>query len=394
MLALRRGRPAIVLATVALVLAIAPSAPSAAASAALRDVLIVGNAGGGTVTFIDGRSFAVIGSFNAIPDLQQRLAAMNPIERAGYEIVRAELGDKFVDDAFLSADGTVLFVSRANLADVVAFDLTTGAQRWRFKVEGFHADHMALSPDGSRLIVSATTAQKAQVVNAATGALVTTFATGAYPHANDYSPDGTLLYNSSIGVTSIPKLLEFLKGPRQLTVVDPVTFRVRRTYQFAHGIRPAVFTADNTIMYAQLSYLNGFVEYDLRAGRITRTITLPYAAGGATLRPDDYPGNSAHHGMAMSGDGARLCVAGTIDDYAAIIARPSLATERITPVGHIPYWTLTSVDGNHCFVSLSGDDAVVVLSYQTGQVLARVGVGDFPQRERLGQLSSAAVAVA
>src|SRR5204862_2714303 len=115
-------------------------------------------------------------------------------------------------------------------------------------------------------------------------------------------------------VTALPWYLEFLKGPRQLTVVDAQTLRVVRTYTFDHGIRPAVFTPDEKIMYAQLSYLNGFVEYDLTAGRILRTVNLPYSPEGQALGRDSYPQNSAHHGMALSGDNSKLCVAGTIDD--------------------------------------------------------------------------------
>jgi YVTN family beta-propeller protein len=349
----------------------------------MRDVLLVGNAVGGTVSFIDGRTFANLGSLDVIPDLQQRLDEMDIVERAGYELVRSQLGDKFVDDMFLSPDGRVMYVSRANLSDVVAVDLATHEQVWRFETAGIHADHMAMSPDGSRIVVSASTERKAQVLDPATGTLIGEFATGDYPHANDYSADGTRIYNSSIGVVFLPKWLEWAKGARQVTVVDAQTLQHIRTYRFDHGVRPAVFTPDDTLMYAQLSYLNGFIEYDLAAGRTLRTVELPFSDEGEAMTPDDYPQNSAHHGMAASGDWSKLCVAGTINDYAAIISRPELTTDRIVPVGDQPYWTQTSVDGDHCFVSNSGSDTVSVVSYATAQEVARVPVGEFPQRERI-----------
>jgi YVTN family beta-propeller protein len=368
------------------------AAAPAQAAAPLRNVLMVGNAYAGTVSFIDEQSFANLGSLNVIPDLQQRLDEMTLVERTAYEIVRGQNGDKFVDDMFLSLDGKIMYVSRANLPDVVAIDLVTRRQLWRFKLEGYHADHMAMSPDGTKLIVSDTTVNEAQVIDARTGTEVAEFPTGSYPHANDYSPDGTKLYNSSIGTVSLPQWMEWAKGARQLTVVDPATFKVTRVYNFDHGVRPAVFTADNKTMYAQLSYLNGFVEYDLVAGRIVRTVTMPYGSDGASISPDDYPGNSAHHGMAMSGDSAKLCIAGTIDDYAAIVSRPGLTTDRIIPLGDIPYWSQTSADGRYCYVSLSGEDEVAVISYATAQVVARVPVGDFPQRERNGKAAPEALA--
>jgi len=352
-------------------------------AAGLRDVMLVGNSLAGTVSFLDGATFANLGSLNIIPDLGERLAEMTPVERAGYEIVKQqEGGDRFVDDMFTSPDGRTLYVSRSNLADVVAFDLVTHQEVWRFHVDGLHADHMAQSPDGRQIVISATTAQKAQVLDAATGRPVASFATGTYPHANDYSADGRYIYNSSIGITAMPQALEFLKGARQLTVVDAKTFKTVRTYQFDHGVRPAVFTADGKTMYAQLSYLNGFVQYDLAAGKITRTVTMPFSDAAAKLKPDDYPRNSAHHGMAMSGDGTKLCDVGTIDNYVAIVSVPALTTDKIVNVGNLPYWAQTSRDGKYCLVSNSNDNAVSVIRYSDATEVTRVPVGAFPQRER------------
>jgi YVTN family beta-propeller protein len=352
--------------------------------AASRDVVLVGNSQGGTVSFLDGSTFANLGSLNIIPDLAERLAAMTPLERAGYALVKQqEGGDRFVDDMFVGPDGRTLYVSRSNLADVVAFDLVSHGLKWRFKVDGIHADHMALSPDGRQIVVSATTGQQVQVLDAATGGQVAHFSTGTYPHGNDYSPDGKRIYNSSIGVTAIPKALEFLKGSRQITVVDARTFRTVRTYTFDHGVRPAVITPDEKTMYLQLSYLNGFVEFDLARGVITRTVNMPFSAEAAAMRPDDYPRNSAHHGMALSGDGTKLCDVGTIDNYVAIVSRPALTTDRIVPVAHLPYWAQTSRDGNSCLVTNSNDNVVSVVSYGTAQEVTRIPVGAFPQRERL-----------
>ena len=82
--------------------------PGASADAGLRDVLVVGNSQAGTVSVIDGHTFANLGSINVIPDLSQRMLEiyLNPIWLAGYEAVRAvEGGDRYVDDATVSPDG-------------------------------------------------------------------------------------------------------------------------------------------------------------------------------------------------------------------------------------------------------------------------------------------------
>ncbi|WP_394822230.1 YncE family protein [Pendulispora albinea] len=369
----------------------AEAAESATSAAPLRDVLLVGNSAAGTVSFLDGHTFQNLGSIDVIPDLQARLDAMNLVEKTAYDIVgQQEGGDRFVDDLFVSPDGRTLYVSRGALNDAVAIDIASKNQLWRFKLDGFKADHAALSPDGTRLVVSATTAMAAQVLDTSTGLLVGNFATGTYPHQNDYSADGRRIYNSSIGVVSLPRALDALKGEKRLTVVDAKTLKVLRTYQFPRGIRPSVITADEKTMYTQLSYLNGFVEFDLVAGQITRTVAMPFSAHGGALTPDEYPLNSAHHGLAISGDATKLCDVGTIDDYTAIVRRPALTTDGFVhyPTDSLPYWATTSVDGNHCFVSLSKANAISVIDYRTATEVARVPVGAFPQRERIGKLPS------
>ncbi|MDH6120190.1 YVTN family beta-propeller protein [Kitasatospora sp. GAS204A] len=381
------------LAAAAVALAGVLALPGSAASAdsGFRDVLVVGNSAAGTVSFIDAHTFQNLGSLNVTADAQQRIAAMDPIQWIGYQSVTSvEGGNRYVDDATLSPDGRTLYVSRGNLDDVAAYDIASGAQLWRTRLDGFKADHAALSPDGTRYVVSATTAQEAEVLDTASGSVVGTFPTGTYPHQNDYSPDGKYIYNSSIGITSFPQAMEWAKGSFQLTKVDATTLKVVQTWQLPHGIRPNVIEGDGRTMYTDLSYLNGFAKYDLSTGNVVDTVQMPYSAAGAALAPDSYPQNSAHHGLAVSGDGASLCDVGTIDDYTAIVATSDLGTRGTVdyPTGSLPYWGTTSADGTLCFVSLSKADEVSVIDYRTATEVARVPVGAFPQRERTGRIAA------
>ncbi|MFG3503987.1 YncE family protein [Streptomyces sp. NPDC047821] len=386
--------PALLALTLTLALGSVTASAAEEPGSALRDVVVVGNSADGTVSFIDSRTYENLGSLDVVPDLDAILAGMDPIRRAAYEVVRQQAGgDKFVDDAHLSADGRTLYVSRGNLGDAAAYDIASGRQLWRTHLDGLKADHAALSPDGRTFVVSAITAAKAQALDTATGRVTGEFATGTYPHENMYSADGSRLYNMSIGVTSLPKALNALKGAKRVTVADAATLKVLRTYTFDKGVRPAVITPDGRTMYAQLSYLNGFIEYDLEAGRTVRTVEMPFSAAGAALKADDYPQNSAHHGMAMNGANDKLCVAGTIDDYTAVVSRPGLTTDGFVHYepGALPYWSLTAPGGTHCFVTLSNRDEVSVVDYRTAREVARVKVGDFPQRERAGRVAEDAL---
>src|SRR5215831_12317805 len=125
-----------------------------------RDVLLVGNSCAGTVSFLDDRTWKNLGSINIVPDLQDRLDDINGnlITQIAYSVVKQNqvikhfepcAGDRFVDDMFVSPAGTKLYVSRSNLGDVVAFDLTDLNHRmlWRTHVDGFKSDHATISPD-------------------------------------------------------------------------------------------------------------------------------------------------------------------------------------------------------------------------------------------------------
>ena len=98
--------------------------------------------------------------------------------------------------------------------------------------------------------------------------------------------------------------------------------------------------ADNeSVTYAQLSYLNGLVKFDLTTGKIGHTLEEPLSEFAKANYPtkDDYPHNGAHHGLALSSDGEYLCDAGTIDNNVAIVL--SRRRPRRLRCGNLPTGT-------------------------------------------------------
>jgi DNA-binding beta-propeller fold protein YncE len=382
--------------------------PAPAAEAKLpptRDILTVGNNWEGTADLVDPRRFKVLKRLNIVPDRTERMAEIQSDPAAlGYFLgIRQLIGeghDQLVDDAFSSPDGRLLYVSRPSFADVVAIRLSTGAIVWRTKVEGYRSDHMALSPNGDWLLVSASTARKVHAIDPRTGRIAGSFESGDQPHENNFSKDGKLVYHASIGSVFTPAddpLLDRAKGDRWFEVVDAKTLQVLRRIDMgaklaeagypnmSSAVRPMTLSPDERYVYFQLSFLHGFVEYDLVEDRVLRVANLPLSEKAAKLRRDEYVLDSAHHGLAMDPGGEKLCVAGTMSDYAAIVSRATFAYKLIA-VGEKPYWATNSGDGRYCFVSVSGADAVSVISYRTGAEVARVPVGDHPQRMRMGKI--------
>ncbi|HTJ36103.1 MAG TPA: YncE family protein [Dactylosporangium sp.] len=384
---------------------LATAAAPAAAAPALQEVMFVGNNWDGTVDVIrSSGSYAKLGRVNVVPDRSQRLLEiyLNPVKLAFYLGVQQGPGeghDQLVDDMYTTPDGSALVVSRPSFADVVSIDLSTGALRWRFPVSGFRADHMAVSPDGTQVAVSASTSNTVHVLDINTGRQLGSFGAGDKPHENIYTDGGRYLWNMSIGEvnTSLDDpWLDWTKGDRHITVADTRTFRVVRTIDMrqrldafgrsdlSDAVRPAVFTPDERTLYFQVSFFNGIVEYDVAADRITRIKELPKNPATSPDRTT-WVNDSRHHGLSMSPDGTKVCVAGTMDDYATVVDRATLQEGALVPASK-PYWATVSGDGRDCVISESGADQVTAISFATGQKVASIPVGDHPQRVRIGHV--------
>ncbi|MFD3534050.1 YncE family protein [Streptomyces sp. NPDC058664] len=386
--------------------AAAPEGPAAEgpASAGLREAMFVGNNWDGTADVIAARGdFHRIGRLNVIPDKRERLREiyLNPVKLAFFLGVRSGPGeghDQFVDDMYATPDGSAMVVSRPSFADVVSLDLRTGRINWRFAVAGHRADHMAVSPDGTRVAVSASTGNTVHVLDITTGRELGSFATGDKPHENVFTSDG-LLWNMSIGEVTTAldaPWLDWTKGDRRITVVDARTFETVRVIDMrgrldafgrddlSDAVRPLVFTPDEKKLYFQVSFFNGFLEYDIATDRITRVKELP-AAPATDPDRTTWVNDSRHHGLSMSPDGGRICVAGTMDDYATVVDRATLQEGPLVEASK-PYWATVSGDGRSCVVSESGADRVTAIDFATGRRVASVDVGDHPQRVRLARI--------
>ncbi|NEV85988.1 YncE family protein [Streptomyces tendae] len=401
------------LGAVAAALALTVAAPAATASAApdaradLREVMFVGNNWDGTADVIRSTGdFARIGRIDVVPDKAERMAEINadPIKWIYFQAIRNGVGeghDQLVDDMYSTPDGTSVVVSRPSFADVVSIDLATGDIDWRFPVSGYRSDHMAVSPDGTRVAVSASTSNTVHVLDIETGEQVGSFATGDKPHENIFTRDGRYIWNMSIGEVNTAldaPWLDWTKGDRRITVVDARTYERVRVVDMrerldaiglgdhSDAVRPAVFSPDESTLYFQVSFFNGFFEYDLATDRITRTKTLPKNPATSEDRTT-WVNDSRHHGLSMSPDGAKICVAGTMDDYTTVVDRDTLREGPLVAAAK-PYWATVSGDGRHCVVSESGADQVTAIDFATGEKSVSVPVGDHPQRVRIGHVAA------
>lgn len=434
--------------------------PPAAAGGGLRDVMFVGNNWAGTASIVDAHTYRVLTrGVDLIPDRDQELADIrsNPVDLAYYLFIQQGPGeghDQYVDDMFTTKDGRYLAVSRPSFADVVWVDIAKAvagspdAIVREQQMDGQRTDHMGLSPNGNRLLVSDSTSR--QVIEYSmvdqtlrSGRTITmgdrlrSFESGETPHENNYSADGSRVFHASIGKVYTPgdetalgpvkigPLHDALKGDRWFEIVRTSDFRVARRWDMGRelaeagypdmssAVRPMAIAPGERFLYFQVSYFHGIVEFDTaaqdlngvvdystgtspepRTGAVRRVIPLPDRVPDMPL--EQYVNDSAHHGLSINEAGTTLCAAGTMDDYVALVDRTSTRRQvfDLASTGHgylKPYWTTQGPDDT-CWVSLSGSDAVAVIDFRTKQELAYLAVGDHPQRVRPGVVPEAVVA--
>jgi DNA-binding beta-propeller fold protein YncE len=363
----------------AVILAVDVTAPPPRQST--TEIALVANAEAGTVVFVDVATRSIVGTIDINPARTKRSGPGRP---------------NYAQDTKVSPDGRTLYVSRGYLGDVAAFDMVSRKLLWTRSLETGRADHMAISPDGRRLFVSAMLDNRVFQIATATGAITGRFVSGVYPHDNKVSKDGRLLYNTSIGAlrsmprnADAPPLTETPGHEFQLTIADANTMAIRDRIKLDNAIRPWEFAPGERTLYAQLANEHAVVTFDLATKKVVKRLELPVKAG-ITAADSDF--EAPHHGLALTSDGTTLCLAGRASDYAALVRAPELSLIATVPVGDGPGWAEVSEDGRTCFIANSRSDDLSIISIPDKREVVRMPIGDGPKHITIARLPAAVIA--
>ena len=346
------------------------------------DVMATCNAADGSVSLVEASTHEHVKTVSVYPDEDEEDALEDAlVDQVEPEIMNAWARENYIEHVNVSPDGRTLYASRGHVGDVVAVDVETGEKRWETELPGIRADHQKLGPDGRYVYTSDIAVDLIHKIDAETGEIVASGDVHQHPHGIHYHHlpafDQEVLVNGSLGNMVLPDHETGDPFPHRLTFLDPESMETLRTAEFQEGVRPIAITHDGRKAYVQISYFHGFHEYDIAADEITRTVELPQTEH-VPEDEGDYPLQSAHHGIDISGDGKYICAAATTSWYVAIVERETLELVDRVEVGEHPYWVRTAPDGKHAFVPVRGEDEVAVVNYEAGKEVGRAPVGSQP----------------
>lgn len=242
-----------------------------------------------------------------------------------------------------------------------ALDLLTDKLIWD-RSYGSSVDRMDIAVDDRKIYMppgEKSGANHNLVIDGDTGDVVTQVSTTLNPHDTLCSATGPRAYLET--VTS-----------KYVSVVDTRTNQVQRQIgPFGDSVRPFVFNADETVMYANINYFFGFEIADMTTGQVLYHVPVPgFSYNHQLLTPS--------HGVGLRPDGAELWVCDSTNKYIHVfnVAQlPPTKTISIPLSGGTSHWVSFSLDGRFAYPAGPHKTTlpVDVIDTQTKKKVASIG---------------------
>ncbi|HXX95003.1 MAG TPA: hypothetical protein VEN81_15360 [Planctomycetota bacterium] len=226
-----------------------------------------------------------------------------------------------------------LYVS--TLTRMACLDLKTDRMLW-VKRYPDGCDRMSISPDGGRLYVPTLEKDHWNVVDGATGDLVTRVETRSGAHNTVWGSQGTRVY------------LGGLKSP-MLKVADASTHQVcLEVGPFGGAVRPFTVNAAETLAYVCVNGCLGFEIGDLKTGKLLHRVEVPGVRPGPVKRH-----GCPSHGVGLTPDEKEVWVVDGFNQEVHFYDNTSLPPRYRSSlkVREEPGWVTFSIDGRFGYPS-------------------------------------------
>ncbi|MBS2963614.1 bifunctional YncE family protein/alkaline phosphatase family protein [Actinocrinis puniceicyclus] len=241
-----------------------------------------------------------------------------------------------------SKDGSRLYASGGGSEKIHVFDVAAGKVTKDSDIAlptknpagvavNLYPAGLAVTPDGSRLVVADQLADAVSIVTVATGA-VATVGVGHNPYAVALSPDGRTAYVSDQGSNTVDVL----------DVSGPAPVKARSVTVGTHPNREVVDPHTGTLYVANGD--SDTISVIRRGTGVARTSfdLAPYRNAPVGSNPD---------GLALSADGRTLYVANSGNNDIDVVHVSSGRVEGMIPTGWYPTSVTVSSDGRKLFVT-------------------------------------------
>jgi DNA-binding beta-propeller fold protein YncE len=233
---------------------------------------------------------------------------------------------------------------------LAAFDLVTDKIVWEKTYDGRCCDRITLSPDGTTIYAPAFGAPKWHIVNAASGAIVSSIDVIGWPRQAIFARDGSHVYLSA------------WESP-VLSVIDAKSRKVvREIGPFTNYVCPFTINGRATQVFANVDGLVGFEVGDLQTGLILdRVVVEGYQMELANKF------ECPSHGIGLTADERELWVADGVDNRLHVFdatTYPPVASTTLE-VRAQPRWITFGIDDRYAYPS-TGD----VIDRQSRKVVA------------------------
>ncbi|MCW5237911.1 YncE family protein [Verminephrobacter eiseniae] len=241
--------------------------------------LIVANALGDTLTFVDPRTAQVQRTVRGIvdpyqlrfsPNMKWFVTAANRLNHVDFyhwngrdlTLVRRVATSRTPSHLWINSRSTMVYATMQDSDELVAFDLATQTIRWRTKTGPMPADIFG-SPDDKHLFVGLTGGNAVEVfdVSGLGPVSINKLQTGNGAHAFRSAGDGRHLYVSNRVANSISK-------------IDMLTQQVVESYPVPGGPDCMDLSADGRFIYVSSRWARKLSVVDTEAKRVVRQVAV------------------------------------------------------------------------------------------------------------------------
>lgn len=213
-------------------------------------------------------------------------------------------------------------------------DLTTDNVIWEKFFDG-GCDRMSISPDGKTMFLPSFEKNFWNVVDCATGDIITKIEVNRRAHNTIYGPSGNFVYLDDI-------------ASRWVYIVNAKTNSIiNKIGPFENFVRPFTINGNESRIYVTVDSLLGFEVGDIQSGKeIARLDVKGWNAG-----PVRRHGNPSH-GIALTADEKEIWLADGYNMRVHIFsALPPYQQLTTIPLRDMPGWITFSIDGKYCYPS-------------------------------------------